>query len=220
MKKFIILSLATWLLGALAFAQSNNPNNPNYIPPVVEVDTDFYLAEGVPLETILEAAWSKRTRGYTQGALTYYQYAVERYPSSYEAHMARAGYYREIGQLTNALAVYNSALGIAVSPEDQSSAKYFLERVEIELLWGLQATEEYETAYSQYSQGNYHRAILGFLSLTNKNPEWIEAQYWLGRSYLESGQHQLARDRLNKVAQSNDVNSEIYKGAKWLLTTF
>ena len=194
--------------------------DPDYIPPVVEVDTDFYLADGVPLETILEAAWSKRTRGYAQGALTYYQYAVERYPSSYKAHMARAGYYRELGQLTNAHAVYQNALDVAVSPQEQNDSRYFVGRVGKELLWGIQATEAFDIAYSKYSQGDYQNAIGDFLSLTNKNPEWIEAHYWLGRSYLESGQHDRARDRLNRVVQNADSSSEIYQGASWLLTTF
>ena len=142
MKKFVILSLGLYLLGSLVLAQQNyDPDRPDYIPPVVEVDTDFYLAEGVPLQVILEAAWSKRTRGYTQGALTYYRYAVERYPSSYEAHTAQASYYRELGQLENAHAAYQRALDVAITSQEQNGARYFTERVRKEILWGIQATE-------------------------------------------------------------------------------
>ncbi len=221
MKKFVFLSVGVCLLGTLVFAQqSTNPDSPDYIPPVVEVDTDFYLAEGVPLDTILEAAWSKRTRGYTQGALTFYRYAVERYPSSYEAHTAQAGFYREIGQLENARLAYQRALEVAVSSQEQNDARYFIGRVSNELTWGIQATESFERANAKYSQGDYVGAVADFLSVTYSSPQWIEAHYWLGRSYLGSGQHQEARTKLNYVVQNADVNSDIYKGASWLLTTF
>ena len=62
------------------------------------------------METILQAAWSKKIRGYTQGALTYYRFATERYPNSYEAHTTQASYLRELGQLENARTAYQNAL--------------------------------------------------------------------------------------------------------------
>ncbi len=221
MKKLIVLNLLICSLGVLVFAQQNyDPNSPDYIPPLVELDIDFYLAEGVPLTTILEVAWSKRSLGYTQGALAYYQYAVERYPSSYEAHTTQASYYHELGQLEHARAAYQRAFEVATNPQQQSDARYFVERVGKELLWGAGAVGNFERAYYKYSQGDYTGSAADFLSITNSNPQWLEAHYWLGRSYLELGQHQEARNNLNKVVQSADVNSEIYKGAAWLLTTF
>lgn len=220
MKSFFILTLLVCFLGVFVLAQqNNNPDGQDYIPPVVEVDTDFYLAEGVPLKTILEAAWSKRTRGYEQGALTYYRYAVERYPNSYEAHVAQASYYSELGKSENARAAYQNAVKVASNSQEKNDAKYFLGLVEKELKWGTESTANFERAYYNYSQKNYSVAIADFLSVTTSSPQWIEAHYWLGRSYLESGQLRQARASLNRVVNSADVDSEIYKGANWLLST-
>ncbi len=220
MKK-LILNLLICSLGALVFAQqSYNPDSLDYIPPLVELDTDFYLAEGVPLATILEVAWSKRTVGYIQGALAYYQYAVERYPNSYEAHAAQADYYHQLGQLENARTAYQRAFEASTNFQEQSNASYFLERTNKELIWGVQPVADFERAYYRYSQGDYRNAVIDFSNIISNNPQWLEANYWLGRSYLELGQHQEARASFYKVVQNADINSEIYLGANWLLTTF
>ena len=108
--KFILVSLLLCVFGMVVSQQNYNPDNPDYIPPFVDVDSDFYLAQGVSLEAILGTAWSKRMQGYIQGPLIYYQYAVKRYPNSYEAHIAQASYYHELGQLENSLFAYQNAL--------------------------------------------------------------------------------------------------------------
>ena len=109
---------------------------------------------------------------------------------------------------------------MAIIPQEQNDARYFVEHLGKEVLWGTQIVADFESAYQKYSQGNYQGAVKGFLRITKTTPQWTEAHYWLGRSYLELGRYQAARTRLNRVVQGTNVDSEIYAGASWLLTTF
>ncbi|MEZ4605390.1 MAG: hypothetical protein R2880_10780 [Deinococcales bacterium] len=187
------------------------------IPPQQEYDTEFYLAEGVPLQTILELAWSKRVRGYHDGALFYYQLAAQRYSQSYEAHNALAAYLYERGHLEAAKQSYQHALNVAISASDQASARYFGEQIDKELRWGKAAVNAYDSGYANFAVGNYSLAINQLSEALRTAPSWINAHYWLGRSYESSGDRASAIQEYNYVMNNDNPDSDLYKGARWQL---
>ena len=76
----------------------------------------------------------------------------------------------------------------------------------------------YDTAYQDYSEGRYERAITGFRSYLDTFPDGGDAgsaQYWLGESHLGRGQYRAAIEELSLVRarypESDKVASSMLK---------
>ena len=74
-------------------------------------------------------------------------------------------------------------LGVATSTQQQNDAQYFIDRIDKEVIWGSQVTDNFEKANYSYSQGDYRTAAQVFFDITQSTPQWLEPHYWLGRSY-------------------------------------
>ncbi len=198
-----------------------NTNYTGTVEPWRIYNPDLLIVEGTPLANLLQLAWDMRAYGFHQEALQTYLIILERYPHAYEAHNALAAYYREQGDWQNARAAYTSALTYAPSAEVQTNIHYVLGRIDRDSRWGVATVDSFERGYSFFEQGNYNSAVSHFSEVTHLAPSWIEGHYWLARSQLQLGQHNEARNGLNYVLQTeSNQNSDIYKGARYLLTTF
>ena len=76
----------------------------------------------------------------------------------------------------------------------------------------------YGTAYQDYSEGRYERAITGFRRYLDTFPDGVDAgsaQYWLGESHLGQGQYRAAIEELSLVRElypeSDKVASSMLK---------
>ena len=76
----------------------------------------------------------------------------------------------------------------------------------------------YGTAYQDYSEGRYERAITGFRRYLDTFPDGVDAgsaQYWLGESHLGQGQYRAAIEELGLVRarypESDKVASSMLK---------
>ena len=198
-----------------------NTNYTGTVEPWRIYNPDLLIVEGTPLANLLQLAWDMRAYGFHQEALQTYLIILERYPHAYEAHSTLAAYYREQGDWQNARAAYTSALTYAPSAEAQANIHYVLGRIDRDSRWGTGAVDSFERGYSFFEQGSYNNAVNYFSEVTRLAPNWIEGHYWLARSQLQLGQHNEARNGLNYVLQAeSNQNSDIYKGARYLLTTF
>ena len=70
----------------------------------------------------------------------------------------------------------------------------------------------YSTAYQDYSEGEYERAITGFRRYLETFPDGVDAgsaQYWLGESHLGQGRYRAAIEELGLVRESYPESDKV-----------
>ena len=186
-------------------------------PAIDESDMDYYLVEGVSLDRILQFAWSKAETGYYKGAEFFYNLASQRFPSDYTAQAALATFYYQIGKAPQSISQFQVARNVALSDVDRNGANYFIQRIARESRVGKEAVDAYYLGVNAFAAGDYVSAAGWLEQCLAATPDWIEAQYWLGRSYYEQGQNYEAIPNLEAVVAVLPMTDERALGAAWLL---
>lgn len=186
-------------------------------PAIDESQMDYYLSEGVSLEKILSYGWSKAQTGYYEGAEFYFRLASERFLNSYRAQASLATFFYQMGQSPFAIQQFQYARNIAGNDTDRKSANYFIERIARESRIGKEAVDAYYLGVKAYNSGDYVSAAGWLEQSLQATPDWVEAQYWLGRSYFELGQNTEAMMNLRQVLAALPATDERALGANWLL---
>jgi len=222
----IVAMLSLLALSTLTLAQGQNNvvelSLPSFFttPAIDESEMDYYLAEGVALDRILSFAWSKAETGYYKGAEFYYGLASERFPNSYEAQATFATFYYQIGKIPESIRQFQVARDAAASEQDKRAANYFIERIARQSRVGKEAVDTYYLGVDAFASGDFVSAAGWLEQSLQATPDWIEAQYWLGRSYFELGQDYEAIVNLEKVVAALPATDERAIGAAWLLRAF
>lgn len=223
-----LISIGLLACTTLAASQSNSQtllqsaSLPQFFsaPAIDESEMDYYLAEGVGLDRIMNFAWSKAETGYYKGAEFYYKVATERFPTSYQAQAGLATFYYQIGRIAESITQFQKARNVATIDNERRSANYFIERIARQSRVGKEAVDAYYSGLSAFSAGEFVSAAAWLEQSLQATPDWIEAQYWLGRSYFELGQDYDAIVNLEKVVAALPANDERALGAAWLLKSF
>ncbi len=224
--KFLLSLILLLFFQANVFAQSQlNANDlvtgalPKFFtaPAIDESEMDYYLTEGVSLDRILQFAWSKAETGYYKGAEFFYSLATQRFPNDFTAQAALATFYYQIGKAPESITQFQVARNVAVSDVDRNGANYFIQRIARESRVGKEAVDAYYLGVNAFAAGDYVSAAGWLEQSLAATPDWIEAQYWLGRSYYEYGQNFEAILNLEAVVAVLPATDERSLGAAWLL---
>ena len=186
-------------------------------PAIDESEIEYYLAEGVDLNSILEFAWSKANTGYYKGAEFFYTLASERFPTEFRAQAGLATFYYQRDQTTKAIMQFQIARNTSLNDNNRNAANYFIQRIARESRLGKEAVDAYYLGVAAFSEGDFISAAGWLEQSLAATPDWVEAQYWLGRSYYEYGQNTEAIFNLEEVIAVLPETDERALGAAWLL---
>ena len=71
-------------------------------------------------------------------------------------------------------------------------AQYFFDKVEASIKYGKEAYNLYEQGFNEYEKKNFGKAIDYYREAIKLNSRFVEAYYWMGRVYFDTGDYQQA----------------------------
>jgi len=142
-------------------------------------------------------------------SLGYYQAVAQINPNNERAAQWIARIYTEVGNPEQAALYWEEA-----KERGSADAEYFLERSQLELSVGKQASDAQYSGIQSYEEGNLAAAMAFFGEATQANPNYIEGWRWLGRTSLEAGLAANALTAWQRLAQLDPSDAS----AKYFVT--
>ncbi len=124
--------------------------------------------------------------GEYEQSLIHFLNSIKEYPDSIESNYWAARVFYEADDLENSLFYWRRVLTL---DPDYPRAQYFYDKVEASLKYGKDAYNWYEQGFNEYEKKNYGRAIDSYGEAIRLNPKFVDAYYWLGRVYFDTGDY-------------------------------
>lgn len=148
--------------------------------------------------------------GDYEQSLIYFLNSIREYPDLIDSNYWAARVFYEADDLENSLYYWRRVLELDYH---YPKAQYFYDKVEASLKYGKEAYNWYEQGYNEYEKKNYSRAIDSYRQAVRLNPKFVDAYYWLGRVYFDSGEYQQAISNYKQVLILEPGNT---KAAYWV----
>lgn len=148
--------------------------------------------------------------GDYEQSLIYFLNSIREYPDLIDSNYWAARVFYEADDLENSLYYWRRVLELDYH---YPKAQYFYDKVEASLKYGKEAYNWYEQGYNEYEKRNYSRAIDSYRQAVRLNPKFVDAYYWLGRVYFDSGEYQQAISNYKQVLILEPGNT---KAAYWV----
>lgn len=148
--------------------------------------------------------------GDYEQSLIYFLNSIREYPDLIDSNYWAARVFYEADDLGNSLYYWRRVLELDYH---YPKAQYFYDKVEASLKYGKEAYNWYEQGYNEYEKKNYSRAIDSYRQAVRLNPKFVDAYYWLGRVYFDSGEYQQAISNYKQVLILEPGNT---KAAYWV----
>ncbi|HOF03551.1 MAG TPA: tetratricopeptide repeat protein [Atribacterota bacterium] len=148
--------------------------------------------------------------GDYEQSLIYFLNSIREYPDLIASNYWAARVFYEADDLGNSLYYWRRVLELDYH---YPKAQYFYDKVEASLKYGKEAYNWYEQGYNEYEKKNYSRAIDSYRQAVRLNPKFVDAYYWLGRVYFDSGEYQQAISNYKQVLILEPGNT---KAAYWV----
>ncbi len=137
-----------------------------------------------PLARALRAlGYLSYQRGDVKAAIDYFEKALVLEPESEEALAWLGRIYMEQGDGEKASHYWR--LAAQVNPSDRN--KYFAQQALKMSRYGSAAVHAFYLGYASWEKKDYANAIADFETAVRLAPDWVEAQRWLARVYMEAG---------------------------------
>ena len=134
------------------------------------------------------------------GALDYYRAVGERVPGDREANLWLGRIFFELGQPEDALPYWQK---LVEASSDDAGARYYLERTQQQLAFGVAASNAFQQGITFYESGRLEEALTEFRAAYGANSAFTEALVWTGRTALELGRSDEAKRAWEGVLASN-----------------
>lgn len=186
--------LGLFFLTSMAFAQ-----------PDIELPAGPGATREGYAQTMFDQGYNLYQAGRTEEAVQFLMEAVTTLPEFTKAWDWLARIYMEENMINEAIWAWRKV--VQLDPTD-ARARYFLLKMENWNHYGKQAWEAYEQGQIAYHEQDYTQAVSSLRSAVEANPQFVDAWYWLGISYMRAGDNPNAIAALERVLELNPAHAE------------
>ncbi len=148
--------------------------------------------------------------GDYEQSLIHFLNSIKEYPDSIESNYWAARVFYEADDLENSLFYWRRVLTL---DSHYPRAQYFFDKVEASIKYGKEAYNLYEQGFNEYEKKNFGKAIDYYREAIKLNSRFVEAYYWMGRVYFDTGDYQQATRYYQQVLNLEPDND---KADYWL----
>ena len=150
------------------------------------------------VEAGMQLGYARYSAADTAGSVRYFEEVLALDEGNPDATVWLGRIYLEQGEPERALPYWRDAA--ALDPEDEG-VRYYLAQTEAQLEFGAGAGQAFQSGLQAYNEGRLEDALTSFEAATRANPEYKDAFVWAGRTSLELGRSEEAKEYWQRVLE-------------------